>query len=262
MTKLQELLQECSIDGNNIKMPERQLDRPDYELIKAALEKIGGKWKGGKISAFVFASDPADFFERISAGEDVDPKKQFQQFFTPDELVNHVLQNTWLDGEMTILEPSAGAGAFLRGIARLGNCVQGAEIHAVEIQQEHVVYLNRKKVELGIKQVHHADFLKWTTDKTLGFDPRGYFDRVIMNPPFNKGQDMAHVESAYYCLKPGGKLLSIMSKGWTFNSNARCTEFRDWVESIEGSYWDVRKGAFKESGTMVESVILELIKED
>jgi hypothetical protein len=45
MTK-EEVLQNCTVEGTVVKLPEGQLDRKLYQEVAKALELIGGKWKG------------------------------------------------------------------------------------------------------------------------------------------------------------------------------------------------------------------------
>ncbi len=42
------------------------------------------------------------------------------------------------------------------------------------------------------------------------------YDRIIMNPPFEKCQDIDHVYHAFYLLNPNGILVSIVSRGVFF----------------------------------------------
>ncbi len=48
--------------------------------------------------------------------------------------------------------------------------------------------------------VSYGDFL----------EHRGEYDRVLMNPPFEHGQDMDHVRHAYELLASGGRIVSIV----------------------------------------------------
>jgi hypothetical protein len=41
----------------------------------------------------------------------------------------------------------------------------------------------------------------------------GKFDRVVMNPPFDHGADIKHVEHARKFLKPGGRLVAVVANG-------------------------------------------------
>ena len=64
-----EVLQNCSIDGNIVRLPKVNLDRKLYLEVAKALNLIGGVWKSGKISGFVFQEDPTDLLNQISNGE-------------------------------------------------------------------------------------------------------------------------------------------------------------------------------------------------
>lgn len=44
----QEVLQQCTVEGNVVKLPAQQLDRKLYQDVAKALQLIGGKWTGGK----------------------------------------------------------------------------------------------------------------------------------------------------------------------------------------------------------------------
>ncbi len=63
--------------------------------------------------------------------------------------------------------------------------------------------------------------------------PNG-FDRVVMNPPFERQQDIDHVSRAAGMLKPGGRLVSVMSAGVTFRENNKTRWFRDLIETFAG----------------------------
>ena len=78
----------------------------------------------------------------------------------------------------------------------------------------------------------------------------GQYDRVVMNPPFEDGQDIDHVRRAFDAnLKPGGKLVAIMSEGPFFRSDKKAQAFRQWLEENGGTSERLAPGTFKESGT-------------
>ena len=104
----------------------------------------------------------------------------------------------------------------------------------------------------SISLFSEPDFMKLETSQT--------FDRVCMNPPFEKRQDVKHVLKAFSMLKPGGKLVSIMSAGVTFREDKMGKEFRDFVKSHNGRIIDLPEGSFKESGTGVNTVIVVMDK--
>ena len=89
MTK-EQVLQECTVEGNVVKLPNIQLDRKEYLEVKKVLELIGGKWKGGKVAGFVFATDPTDLLNQVANGEKRNLKKEFQFFATPEKLADEL----------------------------------------------------------------------------------------------------------------------------------------------------------------------------
>src|SRR4051812_7333314 len=90
----------------------------------------------------------------------------------------------------------------------------------------------------------------------LALEPEEKYDRVVMNPPFTNDQDIDHVLHAYKFLKPGGKLVAIMAKGFTFGENRKRSGFRDLLKQHGRIVMDLPAGTFKESGTMVETVVV------
>jgi hypothetical protein len=74
------------------------------------------------------------------------------------------------------------------------------------------------------------------------------YDRIVMNPPFERGQDMVHVRRAYEAnLAPGGRLVAITSEGPFFRSDKQATEFRAWLESVGGQSERLPAGSFRGS---------------
>jgi hypothetical protein len=69
-----------------------------------------------------------------------------------------------------------------------------------------------------------------------------------MNPPFEKGQDIEHVRHAYDQLKPGGRVVAIMSEGPFFRSDKKATEFRDWLESRRRHQREAGRGIVHRQG--------------
>ena len=56
-----------------------------------------------------------------------------------------------------------------------------------------------------------------------------------MNPPFSNRRDIEHVRHAYELLKPGGRIVAIMGEGSFFGSDKKATEFREWLDSLNGT---------------------------
>lgn len=244
MTK-QEVLQQCTVDGNVVKLPNIQLDRKIYQDVAKALELIGGKWKGGKVFGFVFNSDPTELLEQIAGGENRNLKKEFQFFATPDKLADELVYHAKLNNKDTILEPSAGQGAIIRAINMV---VPDVVPDCYELMPENVLML--KKSGLSFNLIGD-DFLRHQGK---------FYSKIIANPPFTKNQDIDHVKFMYSYLSRGGTLASIMSESWLTGTQKKQEEFRDWLQLVNADVINIPKGSFKESGTMVGGTIVVIKK--
>ncbi len=79
-----------------------------------------------------------------------------------------------------------------------------------------------------------------------------------MNPPFADGQDIQHVTHALHMLKPGGRLVAIMSAGVMHRQDRKTTAFRAMVEERGGVIEPLPVNTFKDSGTGTCTVLLTL----
>lgn len=244
MTK-QEVLQQCTVEGNIVKLPSIQLDRSQYLDIKKSLELIGGKWKGGKTQGFEFPTDPIILLDQIANGDKRNLKKEFQFFATPEKLANELVFLAHLKQHDTILEPSAGQGSIIKAINNVCNVVPDC----FELMDVNKVIL--KKSELSFNLIGD-DF----------FNNKGKtYSKIIANPPFTKNQDIDHLREMYNCLSRYGKLVCITSESWVNGSQKKQIEFRNWLDEVNAEVINIEKGAFKESGTSVGGKIVIINKE-
>lgn len=165
-------------------------------------------------------------------------------FPTPAAIVAQMLDRAGVEPGHTVLEPGAGAGAIVQAVQ---DAQPGAVVTALEVNGNLVDLLHLK----GFSATQ-GDFM---AESDLGT-----FDRVLMNPPFEKGQDVAHVRRAFDHLKPGGVLVSIMAPGWQFNGAGKFAAFREWLETLPHTVDAIGAGAFKESGTGVATVMVTIRK--
>jgi len=86
------------------------------------------------------------------------------------------------------------------------------------------------------------------------------YDRIVMNPPFEKGQDVKHVLHAYSLLKPGGRVVAIMGAGVSFRQDKLYRDFRQTLRALGGTMEKLPPGSFKASGTGVNAVVVTLDK--
>lgn len=148
-----------------------------------------------------------------------------------------------------VLEPSAGKGDIADAIldicpdVELDVCEINASLRAILQAKQHRILAER-------------NFLQVTDDD-------GY-DRIVMNPPFEQGQDMDHVRHAFELLKPTGRLVAIVSEGVFNRSGKREQGFRSWLGSIHAGEGEVLehgtftgREAFRQTGVASRVLVLD-----
>jgi len=242
------VLSTVDIDGNNVRIT-AQIDRKLYLSVNKVLERIGGKWNR-KAKAHVFDTDPTELLDIVINSGMLDPKVKTGYFPTPPEIVDRMIDLIDFKPKQNVLEPSAGQGAILDRIKP--HLLKNHSLVLVfETLQENIKILEEKGY------ISEGDFLKFA-EKNIGILD---YARIIMNPPFERQADIDHVTAAYGLLAPGGVLVTIMSAGVLFRENKKSVEFRERIMEPHGTYLDrLPAGAFKESGTMVNTILLRLVK--
>lgn len=245
MSELIESLKKCKVQGNTLFLPpisEGML--PNYAEVRKALLNAGAKYKK---NTFVFSSDAQPFIDRLTGGQSVNIKREFQYFPTPEKIAQHLVALADIIPSHSILEPSAGQGTIVNAIH---NKYRTMVVDCCELMPENQQMLSKIPYSTFICD----DFLK------ISKDWHGAFDRIIGNPPFNKNQDLTHIYKMYQCLKPGGRLVSIASKHWKLSKNKKEEEFRIWLKATKAEIHDIEAGKFKESGTMISCCIIVINK--
>ena len=162
-------------------------------------------------------------------------------FPTPPSVIDLMLDHARIEAGHSVLEPSAGSGAIV------DICPEPAKVVCYEKNAS-----LREILDLKGYRVEGSDF--------FDSDPVRRFDRIVMNPPFEKQQDLDHVEVAYLRLKPGGRLVAIMSASVEFRDNGKTKAFRQLIDDNGGEIHKLEPGAFKESGTGVNAVLVVIDK--
>ena len=163
-------------------------------------------------------------------------------FPTPPAVVDVMLRRARLEPGLLVLEPSAGSG----NIADAVRAAQaGVAVHCIE------------------PNGRLREILKLKGYALIGFDVtdvmgQAVYDRVIMNPPFERQQDIDHVREAYTLLKPGGVLVSVMAPSFEFRQDRKSIDFRGWLEDVGASCEDLPDGSFKASGTGVSTKLITI----
>lgn len=233
-------------------LPPEQLDRKLYTSVNDVLEALGGTWNR-KAKAHTFSSglDVPSLLEAVVAtGEYVAPKdilKAFNFFRSPKPVVDAIIDRLGLFDGARVLEPNAGDGAIADGVMASRS---DATIQVVELQDDLRAGLAKKGYD-----VIGSDFLMLDVEK-LEFA----FDRVAMNPPFRGQADIAHVMHALTFLRPGGRLVAVMSAGVRFRQDTRSTSFRTLLFTLGAMVDGLPDGSFLESGTAVQTIIVTIDK--
>lgn len=147
-----------------------------------------------------------------------------------------------------VLEPSAGTGNLIAAVseAAKSDCASGGfrtsfDLVAVEVNLNLAHALAAKFPQADIRR---TDFLTCNGDL-------GKFDRIVMNPPFERGSDIEHIKHAMTFLADGGRLVAICANG---------PRQREELEPLCDEWHDLEPGTFKESGTMVNAAMIVINK--
>lgn len=131
---------------------------------------------------------------------------------TPLPVVDLMISKAEIKAGMTALEPSAGAGHIARPLRQL-------EVELTLVEWNH--YLCDLLRLDGFSPIE-MDFLAWQSKQR--------FDRILMNPPFERLQDIDHVLHANKFLAADGIQVAIMSAGPFFRTDRKAVAFREWLK--------------------------------
>lgn len=241
------LLDEISlltVRGQRLELPTLPLQH--YPRIKALIQQAGGRYARNGFS-FGTGCDVEALLAQLLAGEQPNPKKDRQAFFTPPDIASETVAVAaqalgGLAGKR-VLEPSAGEGALADEDRAAGADVLAVEIHGLSAQ------ILRDKGH----DVRECDFLSLSPDEI------GLFDAIIANPPFRRDLGVVHVNHMWRFLRPGGVLVSLLSPGWQTGRTRVQREFRDFAEAMGASVETLAAGAFKASGTNVSVLRIRML---
>lgn len=160
-----------------------------------------------------------------------------QLFPTPPELAARMVEAADIQSGQCVLEPSAGTGNLVRAVLDRVD----TEVLAYEINSGLCSQLGRTFPSYKL-QVRCNDFLEVK-------DFMGCYPRILMNPPFENGADVKHIQHAVKFLAPGGRLVAICADGPRQKAE---------LEPLASLWEPLPPGTFKESGTMVNAVLLTI----
>ncbi|MBK7380594.1 MAG: methyltransferase [Ignavibacteriales bacterium] len=232
-----EVLNNSKLENNVLFLP-LQLDRKLYQDVNKVLECLGGKWDR-KLKGHKFGDDVESLLnDAINFGEVINQKKELQFYETPPPIIEQLIGLAEIKGTDQVLEPSAGKGAIIKALLKITQSVSAVEI------------ADRKELLTLLGSYIQADFL------SLPMFER--YDKVVMNPPFSKQQDIDHILHAFKGLKKDGILVAVLSESPFFRNNKKSIEFREWLAKNEAEIIDLEAGAFSTSGTNVKTRIVKI----
>lgn len=162
-------------------------------------------------------------------------------FPTPRDVADEIVS---LLGPITpqdlILEPGAGTGSLIDAALRVQPDVK-------------VQYFEQNYSLCDFLQSKYDSFnIGWVGRDFTEVDAKCYAPRysaVLMNPPFENGQDGEHVQRAYELLAPGGRMAAIVGSGILHRSDKKALAFQAFLEYAGSRVTKLPDGAFKSSGT-------------
>lgn len=190
--------------------------------------------------------------ENLKAGVKVVSAPQL--FPTPPDLAAQMVERAFegagycvqicaeMNERCRVLEPSAGTGNLIKAVsdhAKTPGNLGNYELVAVEVNPSLAKAIDSRLLRFGDKVIQ-GDFLQQNGNL-------GKFDRILMNPPFADGQDIAHIKHAINFLNPGGRLVAICANG---------PRQQEQLQPLADEWIDLPAGSFKESGTMVNAAML------
>lgn len=261
MSQLAESLLKCKVSGNTLHLPPiSEGALTNYADVRKALLNAGATYKK---NTFIFPSDAQPFIDRLTGGESVNIKKEFQFFATPAKLADRLVELADIKEGMSILEPSAGQGAIIEAIYKAfpyymkgPNDKPGVTVDYYELME-----INR---DILSKKLRSNE--RWSSgtscmgDDFLIAKPSFKYDRIIANPPFSKNQDIDHIKHMFAFCNDGGRIVTIASKHWQNSSNKKETQFRESLDDLGAQVIEVDAGEFKESGTSISTAIIIIDK--
>lgn len=151
-------------------------------------------------------------------------------FPTPKVIVQQMLDLADIRPDQRVLEPSAGKADIAWAIRDAVN----VHLDVVELQS-----CLRNILQLKGFNIIGCDFL-------LEINGEKY-DRILMNPPFERYQEIQHIQHAFSCLVPSGRLVTIVSNAVAYRKDKQYLDFRDWLAKVSADDYELPNDAFLES---------------
>lgn len=166
-----------------------------------------------------------------------------QLFPTPPDVAARMVELAGVEAGQAVLEPQAGTAALVRAIGERVD-LRDIQLVAVEIDRR---LSSTLALQFSEVKTLCADFLECEPEDL------GTFDRILMNPPFERAQDIAHITHAAKFLKPRGRLVGVCANG-----PRQQEQLRPFIEARGGTWEELPPASFETSGTQVRTVLVTL----
>lgn len=203
----------------------QDFDKATRREVERILTLLGGKCE---CSVWSFDYPVEEVLAQIVRTGLLPNQKEQQFYWTEENLLWKTRILADIQPEDLILEPSAGIGHLVEGI-------DPAQVRCIEINSTFQSVLKLRGFE-----VIGGDFLEFKGGK---------YDKIIMNPPFSGGRAEAHVKKAAEHVKLDGRIVAILPAS---------LKDKHLVDGFTHEYSEVIPGAFEDSGTKVNVVLLRL----
>lgn len=202
------------------------VDKHVAEEVRGVLAAIGGSPTNHGMW-WEFDYEPSEVFGEILVTGCIPDARSHQFYPTRERLarmaVGFAEEGAGVDDQWC--EPSAGIGGLAQYMPKDRTvCVEVSALHCKVLEAK------------GFATVR-ADFLAWAEEPGRA----GSFQRVVMNPPYDRGQWRAHVEHAASLLGAGGRLVAVLpssAKGFSL-AGFRTAWHGPWANEFPGASVEV-----------------------
>jgi predicted RNA methylase len=159
--------------------------------------------------------------QKLQTGPAIAITRNYEKFFTPEDVAWFMVEHLDPKDGDEILEPSAGNGSLVRAVIEKA---PGATVFAFEINQKYEKDLK----EAGAKIVVIKDFLTIPVYAT--------FTSCIANPPFGNDTDLqAHFNHIRKHVKKGGKIVMIVPYDFDPKCEHYVSHVNNWSKNSDGT---------------------------
>ena len=218
----------------------------DYNRLQAANIHNVFELRAAMRELLPYVAHPEEDDPVVKAEQELIGKKLPGFFPTPLPVILEMLELADIQGTDRVLESSAGKGDIMDAIRQAHPDV---DLKGIEYNRT----LRDVLIAKGYDQtVEFGDFL----------EHEGAYEKIIQNPPFERGADIEHVRHAFELLAPGGRLVSVMGEGPFFRSDSKSQAFREWLDEhdadVEKLPEDSFQGveAFRQTGVSTRLVVM------